>query len=889
MKFLFILILGILLGCYSTHGQEGPPNTRVDCEDYREGGLFDPTNTVAYWDWRDNTPNPIGGTLNYQFWQLPPGGGPRIVQPNASPFFALNDQPNTREFAEVPLAEKDFKVEDGWELSYKFFGENLPNQSDNYTNTPMFALYNIKTGLMRFFIMPTSNESSNNIAIKLFFNEGEVKSAIFSHVIEIPSAIEKFENDIEVFALNQKTIACQNNQCRTWYYADVQMAYDPCLCYYKSSLDYEITLISNTTVKLSSNGRLTPIIENGGSTQKMDVFQTLIGVGSTLIGAGKAGAKAYKSGEKFRDDANEFIANHVEYLYDNKLLSSTSWKKVSAVFKVTPKIGAAIAAASFLYSGIKKLTGENKSAVQIPPASKIELSTNGVEETLLGTANNRLKVMGSGSELSGKQKPAYDRIPGIVSLLKSPKLEYVEYSTDRQFRYRRAWRLSWLMPWSYDVNEYYNMPLVREFRVAEDPIFAVNPASGLEIESIEASLHFENPEIPNLTGPDFKDIYRDYGPYRIGNYRQMNQSANPQSFSLGCSVDEGLVRGFDFQAVANWRGLEIESMMPSESDCRFIPTDEPGYRLKDVKFVTPTVDWRYLRNQTVKLLSAGKWKFYIKFKIYLKDKNPGIDKVYLNIVSYQIHEEDIYRSSSDPGGLKFYTDAIITNTDFYSNYKREDFTYRISGIDPSPFQSTSLGIIHTLDLSGQNVSSDQQAAEKIIIGIETTFTLPAGSNSIIIKAREIEVLPGAELPPYVTLIPGYPVEPLGVRYLATSQEIVDVCTGNMYRGKAGLLRLAVDNSKFLPSVVSNTKVGFPSPNPTRGSCSLPFDLAESGGYEVFMSNSLGLRVKEIAKNGFTKAGSYTAEFYTSDLEAGVYYITFSSNGFRQSRKLVVVK
>jgi len=123
----------MFMATFFAWAQQGPPNTQVPCTDYRTGGVFDPANTIAYWNWQDGITLTSGGNAAYRFWQLVNQN--RSQQVNASPFYSLGDQPNTRAFFALPI-EKDFKVEDGWELSCKFFGETLPNQSDNYTNNP---------------------------------------------------------------------------------------------------------------------------------------------------------------------------------------------------------------------------------------------------------------------------------------------------------------------------------------------------------------------------------------------------------------------------------------------------------------------------------------------------------------------------------------------------------------------------------------------------------------------------------------------------------------------------------------------------------------------------------------------------------------------------------
>jgi hypothetical protein len=59
--------------------------------------------------------------------------------------------------------------------------------------------------------------------------------------------------------------------------------------------------------------------------------------------------------------------------------------------------------------------------------------------------------------------------------------------------------------------------------------------------------------------------------------------------------------------------------------------------------------------------------------------------------------------------------------------------------------------------------------------------------------------------------------------------------------------------------------------------------------QVCISNAMGVNVMQLEARDFASSGKHTVNFSTERLEAGVYYISFSSDGFRQARKLVVVK
>lgn len=120
------------------------------------------------------------------------------------------------------------------------------------------------------------------------------------------------------------------------------------------------------------------------------------------------------------------------------------------------------------------------------------------------------------------------------------------------------------------------------------------------------------------------------------------------------------------------------------------------------------------------------------------------------------------------------------------------------------------------------------------------------------------------------------------------QEIQSSCASSIYTAAAGIARTALDYQED-EKVVLPTTLGHPIPNPTTGECSLSFNLAEEGGYAIQLSNVLGETVRVLAKTEFSKLGPQSITFDTQGLEAGVYFITFTSEGFRQARKLVVVR
>jgi len=76
----------------------------------------------------------------------------------------------------------------------------------------------------------------------------------------------------------------------------------------------------------------------------------------------------------------------------------------------------------------------------------------------------------------------------------------------------------------------------------------------------------------------------------------------------------------------------------------------------------------------------------------------------------------------------------------------------------------------------------------------------------------------------------------------------------------------------------------------------PFNPTTTISYQLPSSNLVTLRVYDVLGNEITtlvnankSAGSHTVNFDGSNLSSGIYYIQFNSNGFRQTRKMMLMK
>jgi hypothetical protein len=70
---------------------------------------------------------------------------------------------------------------------------------------------------------------------------------------------------------------------------------------------------------------------------------------------------------------------------------------------------------------------------------------------------------------------------------------------------------------------------------------------------------------------------------------------------------------------------------------------------------------------------------------------------------------------------------------------------------------------------------------------------------------------------------------------------------------------------------------------------LPFSLEENAFVSIYLTNSVGMRVATPYKNVAFVPGEHTATIDAGNLEPGVYFITLQHDGFKQARKLVIVR
>ncbi|HMS65740.1 MAG TPA: T9SS type A sorting domain-containing protein [Ignavibacteria bacterium] len=78
------------------------------------------------------------------------------------------------------------------------------------------------------------------------------------------------------------------------------------------------------------------------------------------------------------------------------------------------------------------------------------------------------------------------------------------------------------------------------------------------------------------------------------------------------------------------------------------------------------------------------------------------------------------------------------------------------------------------------------------------------------------------------------------------------------------------------------------PNPFNPSTKIYYSLPKDGMVKINIYNNLGQKVKEIV-NEFKITGRYNIEFDGSNLPSGIYYYKIETNGFIQTKKMLLIK
>jgi hypothetical protein len=358
--------------------------------------------------------------------------GPQIL----SPFYQGFQNDNVWALFE----NKEMSPDDGWELIHYDFGFN----EDGTPKSPKadyvdVILYNRYTGVMRVFLAgdgPPFNGASMKMSFAL---GGTLYTSVISNASDL-FALDKFESNPQIVGITRYL-----NTSAKWFYADFQMTYDPCTCFYESTLEINVELINEAAINITGSFEGTiATIENNNGTVNESGFTA-----ESVIEAGKKAQKSYKSMAEFTKD--QMKALKIEGKTDAELNEAQLNKKhqlnafqqllkdnkdLKAGLKLLPYVPAAIELVSFFIGGGKKSSGPQEVKI-MPMAINATINLKGSLSASYPYKDIFFYTPGS-KNVSTKNPvlyPYYNEVLGTVNLLTTPKLYYNNYGYRYQLDY----------------------------------------------------------------------------------------------------------------------------------------------------------------------------------------------------------------------------------------------------------------------------------------------------------------------------------------------------------------------------------------------------------------------------------------------------------------------
>jgi len=483
------------------------------CDDFNSNEF---EHTTSFWDWRSNAPG------NYTAFLINDQNNiVSLALPN--PFFAQGfSMPNVSDLY-LNNSTKDFEPADGWELVYKSFGTSI----ENWVENPGFVLYNRFTGMLRVFLWANSDLGTGaNDAV--LFNKWDIgsqkASGLYSFTEAVSRCLDKFDQAARVSVVN----IYQNPDGGMWLRFDITVAYDPCTCASSqengvltpniSVMETTAALISTGDINLQATTTVTAdnTVSNGQTSptkQKAAIYQ--------LNDAIKGGATRFDGYIKFWESTDDLVQTAAAFIKEDEKLKEVDYKKwkLPQGLKILPYVGQVLSIVDFFSTGGQKTATNSPSLVSQMTALKYHTTTTGsitFENPINGFS---YYTPGCPHESITNEdptlKPVYDHVLGVFNLLRTPKLEYVQYGCNQNNSINEVYRTN------YCDNEttelcfqdalLIDMPQIWQFRLSEEPEFVVNPASELELIDIEYSLDFQldEPLGPSNTNLPVADVGTD--------------------------------------------------------------------------------------------------------------------------------------------------------------------------------------------------------------------------------------------------------------------------------------------------------------------------------------------------------------------------------------------
>lgn len=522
-------------------------------------GVISPVNpelsgNTSYFNWMLTPPIT---DINFRF--TPQAGVTKYL---LSPWHVSDPNIDYYKFAKGP--NSDYKPKDGWEL----FKVNLGRLSDDVTQrltptlVPYIMLYNRYTGTLRLFGYLDRQSDYNQMVITLSYDTYTASNGL--NVSALLSLNDKVHQplDSKTGVKEMKAITNYANNQYIFFWADFPMAYDPCVCQYKSNLSVRFKAVStaDVTVKGKIMGKIiTVATAPGGNPAKF--ISSILNIGKAVYTGNFTDLGTQISTLLSVANLNPEIQEGFN-IYANLLQLGLTIDNINANDK--EKVQKTLTAASTYFAGINKSGASNEMALEASglfngPSiqeydfgnSLIRFSTPGSKESQLNPQENYNNV----TDAFGNVRPesvAFNEILGTFALLKKPviNISYQETSGEpcgcdpnNRF-YVQTNRVRFQVPRTYTENGItQNNPLLYAF----NPIMHAN----LNNTKVKVALVFKEQMGQNCY-PGHTGIYNNEPLVNLtpltATYPNITEIITPVSYDGGYSIDH---YEHDWQAGSN--------------------------------------------------------------------------------------------------------------------------------------------------------------------------------------------------------------------------------------------------------------------------------------------------------------------------------------------------
>lgn len=895
-----------------------PQTTTTDWRHY-------PTNSLNNWDWTDTGQQTfymnqynyvhVGGVLQQSFvgtaalqYYLPyycplPIGSTGCGNSNTSPLH--NILPDSM----------DIKPEDGWELVVKNFGFCC-SPATAVTN-PVYALYNRHTGRLKVFMLIGSPYDKQGMIIEIRFNDGTYKRSLFAHAEPFAKTLKEMDSSLHYKVPNHYEM-----MPNYWVWADVQLSYDVCNCANNQISEIQIRprLIDQANIELVGDGSIidasvmNSTVPGGGNfNQNAESKRSFVEVANAGFKAGQEAQKEWKGVSDNVSNVVGFIGTeYKKYMVDQfwkqkvktdprytgltqtqkdtlfnrymrskddvkelvgvKNLRATDnvVKLIKNVASYYPYIGAVIGFIDYFSQG----GGESPQTVSTtaPMHFNVNLRFQGslTRSTILPSPI--FYTPGSPVQPSMSKRPFYNNTMGVVALFNRPKLEYMNYiSTVHEFVQGDCP----IFPYP-GINNFYDYRF-KQYRLKEPVKYVLNPASKLEMVSIDAAYVLE------YTRKSIDPFLLERGDF-VNNLNRVTQFYyNAQVPALMDNPNEWL-DSTPVTRLHEHTDMVIDYVADNFSSAS-INDSNAIFRVR-----TKYVPLNCLDKISF-LLHAGRsahpeYAPKVFLKLYIKMQrtdNPNAEPV-TQVITYAM------------GTVNDATNAGPPMLDASPRYESSCTDIQSGGVIPiylkkliNPVFLTQYYIDRTVVVqTGGQVSQNLFARDSIIIEdgvtIDSGVILHAGKavivrpnnqfNDVILRTGELNLF-DCDKEDIATLH-------------ANDDEIASICQSPEYINK--IKNFKTDPYTDVDVREEDKPIGALYPNPASAISYLYYGLEEFAEHDVVITlhdvygREILTRLREKQNNG-----TYRVEFDVSNLADGVYFVNLAINGKRESHRLVVLK